>query len=249
MEEWRSRPLAGEHPYAFIDGTYPKRSWGGSHESAGVLVTMGVDGDGRCELIGCAEGLTGSEDSWRGFLPWLGGRGPRGARMVTGDRRRGMVGALEGAFTQAGYQRRTVHLYRAAFSEAPMRKRALVARMPRAVHAQESREAAVARAGEVAAGLEGMRLGVAAKVVREGCLETLTYAGFPMRRWTRIRTNDIVERLDREVRRGTRAVGTFPDGRSALMLVTARPGHIAECEWGRRRYPDVSLLENEEVGA
>lgn len=141
MEEWRSRPLAGEHPYAFIDGTYPKRSWGGSHESAGVLVAMGVDGDGRREVIGCAEGLTGSEDSWRGFLPWLGGRGPRGARMVTGDRRRGMVGALEGAFTQAGYQRRTVHLYRAAFSEAPMRKRALVARMPRAVHAQESREA------------------------------------------------------------------------------------------------------------
>ena len=210
---------------------------------------MGVDGDGRREAIGCAEGLTGSEDSWRGFLPWLRGRGPRGARMVTGDRRQGMVGALEGAFTQAGYQRCTVHLYRSVFSEVPMRKRALVARMPRAVHAQESREAAVARAGEVAADLKGMRLGVAAKVVREGCLETLTYAGFPMRHWTRIRTNDAVERLDREVRRRTRAVGTFPDGRSALMLVTARPEYVAECEWGKRRYPDVSLLENEEVGA
>ena len=101
----------------------------------------------------------------------------------------------------------------------------------------------------MAAGLGGMRLGAAAKVVREGHLETLTYTDFPMQHWTRIRANDAIERLDREVRRRTRVVGTFPDGRSALMLVTARPEHVAECEWGRRRYLDVSLLENEEVGA
>ena len=85
MEEWRSRPLAGEHTYVFIDGIYLKRSWGGSYENAGILVAMGVDGDGRREAIGCAEGLTGSEDSWRGFLPWLGG--PRAQGRPHGHRR------------------------------------------------------------------------------------------------------------------------------------------------------------------
>ena len=89
----------------------------------------------------------------------------------------------------------------------------------------------------------------AAKVVREGCLETLTCTDFPMQHWTRIRTNNAIERINREIRRRTRVVGTFPDGRSALMLVTARLKYIAECEWGKRRYLDVSLLDDGEVEA
>ena len=249
VEEWRSRPLAGEYPYVFIDGIYLKRSWGGSYENVSILVAIGVNGDGRREIIGCAEGFTESKDSWREFLLWLKGRGLSGVRMVTGDKCQGMVGALEEVFPQASYQRCTVHFYRNVFSKVPKQKRALVARMLKAIHAQESREAAMAKADEVAASLEGMRLGAAAKVVREGYLETLTYTDFPMQHWTRIRTNNAIERLNREIRRRTRVVGTFPDGHSALMLVTARLKYIAECEWGKRRYLDVSLLDDGEVEA
>ena len=249
VEEWRSRPLSGEYPYVFIDGIYLKRSWGGSYENVSILVAIGVNGDGRREIIGCAEGFTESKDSWREFLLWLKGRGLSGVRMVTGDKCQGMVGALEEVFPQASYQRCTVHFYRNVFSKVPKQKRALVARMLKAIHAQESREAAMAKADEVAAGLEGMRLGAAARVVREGCLETLAYTDFPMQHWTRIRTNNAIERLNREIRRRTRVVGTFPDGRSALMLVTARLKYIAECEWGKRRYLDVSLLDDGEVEA
>ena len=249
VEEWRSRPLSGEYPYVFIDGIYLKRSWGGSYENVSILVAIGVNGDGRREIIGCAEGFTESKDSWKEFLLWLKGRGLSGVRMVTGDKCQGMVGALEEVFPQASYQRCTVHFYRNVFSKVPKQKRALVARMLKAIHAQESREAAMAKADEVAASLEGMRLGAAAKVVREGCLETLTYTDFPMQHWTRIRTNNAIERLNREIRRRTRVVGTFPDGHSALMLVTARLKYIAECEWGKRRYLDVSLLHDEEVEA
>ena len=92
-----------------------------------------------------------------------------------------------------------------------------------------------------------MRLKEAAKVVREGFLKTLTYTRFPLQHWTRIRTNNAIERLNREIRRRTRVVGTFPDGHSALMLVTARLKYIAECERGKRRYLDVSLLEEAEA--
>lgn len=83
----------------------------------------------------------------------------------------------------------------------------------------------------------------AAKVVRDGYAETLTYTRFPREHWRRIRTNNAIERLNREIRRRTRVVGTFPDGKSALMLVTARLKYVAESEWGSRRYLDVTLLE------
>lgn len=249
VEEWRGRPLSGEYPYVFIDGIYLKRSWGGSYENVSILVAIGVNGDGRREIIGCAEGFAESKDSWKEFLLWLKGRGLSGVRMVTGDKCQGMVGALEEVFPQASYQRCTVHFYRNVFSKVPKQKRTLVAKMLKAIHAQESREAAVAKADEVAASLEDMRLGAAAKVVREGCPETLAYTDFPMQHWTRIRTNNAIERLNREIRRRTRVVGTFPDGHSALMLVTARLKYIAECEWGKRRYLDVSLLDDGEVEA
>lgn len=96
---------------------------------------------------------------------------------------------------------------------------------------------------EEADDLESMRLKEAAKVVREGYAETLAYTRFPMEHWKRIRTNNAIERLNREIRRRTRVVGTFPDGKSALMLVTARLKYVADSEWGSRRYLDVTLLE------
>lgn len=87
-----------------------------------------------------------------------------------------------------------------------------------------------------------MRLGAAAKVVREGFAETLEYTGFPPEHWRRIRANNVIERINRELRRRTRVVGTFPNGNSALMLVTVRPKYIVEHEWGKRRYLDMSKL-------
>ena len=90
--------------------------------------------------------------------------------------------------------------------------------------------------------LDSMKLEEAAKTVREGYAETLAYTRFPRKRWRRIRTNNAIERLNREICRRTRVVGTFPDGKSALMLVAARLKYVAESEWGSRRYLDVTLL-------
>ena len=74
----------------------------------------------------------------------------------------------------------------------------------------------------------------AAKKVEDGIEETLTYCDFPSEHWTRIRTNNVIERLNREIRRRTRVVGTFPDGSSALMLVCARLRHVVGIQWGTR---------------
>ena len=243
VEEWRSRPLACKYPYVFVDGIYLKRSWGGSFENVAVMVAIGVNDDGYREVIGAAEGFTESAECWREFLSWLKGRGLSGVRMFTGDKAAAMTSAIAEVFPDAAYQRCTVHFYRNVLAKVPKTKRRQVGAMLKAIHAQESFEEAARKAESVAAELAAMKLKEAAKCVRDGVVETLTYTRFPMEHWRRIRTNNAIEHLNREIRRRTRVVGTFPDGRSALMLVTARLKYATDSEWGSRRYLDVSPLD------
>ena len=137
--------------------------------------------------------------------------------MFTGDKAAGMVGSIAEVFPEAKYQRCTARFYRNALAKVPKSKRSQVAAMLKAIHAMESRKAASAKAGSVAAKLESMKLKEAAKVVREGFAETLTYCEVPREHWLRIRTNNAIERLNGEIRRRTRVVGTFPDGKSSLI--------------------------------
>ena len=232
IEKWRSRPLVGAFPYVYVDGIYLKRSWGGAYENVAVMVAIGVNDDGYREIIGAAEGFTESADCWCDFLSWLKGRGLKGVRMIIGDKAAAMTRAIAEVFPDAAYQRCTVHFYRNVMSKVPKMKRKMVAAMLKAIHSQESFKASCEKADAVADELEKMKLKAAAKCVREGYVETLTYTRFPMEHWKKIRTNNAIERLNREIRRRTRVVGTFPDGNSALMLVTARLKYVADSEWG-----------------
>jgi transposase-like protein len=111
---------------------------------------------------------------------------------------------------------------------------------------QEDRPAAEQKAGNVVAKLKAMKLAKAARVVEEGVSETLSYMAFPREHWIRLRTNNPLERIMREIRRRTRVVGAFPDGNSALMLVAARLRHVAGTRWGTRKYLDMSRLREQE---
>lgn len=114
--------------------------------------------------------------------------------------------------------------------------------MLKAIHACEDAEAAAEKAAAVVAKLRGMKLAQAAELVSAGVAETLCYMAFPREHWRCLRTNNPLERLIREVRRRTRVVGAFPDGKSALMLVAARLRYATGTKWGTRRYLDMSRL-------
>lgn len=92
-----------------------------------------------------------------------------------------------------------------------------------------------------------MKLTSVAKKLEEGIEETLTYMEFPSQHWTRIRTNNTIERLNREIKRRTRAIGAFPDGQSALMLVCARLRHVAGTQWGTKRYMNMEHLKEMDI--
>ena len=154
----------------------------------------------------------------------------------------GLVESLCEYYPESAWQRCTVHFYRNVFTNVPSTKVKDVAAMLKAIHAQEDREAALEKSQLVIEKLKAMKLSTAAKTVGEGIHETLAYTMFPREHWRSIRTNNPMERINREIRRRTRVVGNFPDGRSALMLVTARLRYIAGKEWGTRRYMDMSRL-------
>ena len=115
--------------------------------------------------------------------------------------------------------------------------------MLKAIHAQESKKAARKKAKTVAAQLREMKLKEAAEKVEDSVEETLTYCDFPYEHWTRIRTNNVIEWLNREFCRRNRVMGTFLDGNSALMLVCARLRHVAGTQWGNKEYMNMKRLE------
>ena len=244
IEDWRNRPLqGGKYPYVYVDGIYLRRNWGGEYENAAILVAIAVNEDGYREVLGAAEGMKEDKTSWENFFQWLKSRGLDGVKLIVGDKRLGMLEAVGEVFPDAKYQRCTVHFYRNVFSFVPRSKVKLVAKMLKAIHAQESKKAAREKAKAMAAQLREMKLKEAAKKVEDSVEETLTYCDFPYEHWTRIRINNVIEWLNREIRRRTRVVGTFPDGKSALMLVCARLRHVAGIQWGNKKYMNMKHLE------
>ena len=114
--------------------------------------------------------------------------------------------------------------------------------MLKAIHAQEDLESAREKAKLVIEKLKGMKLPEAASRLEKGLEDTVAYMNFPREHWVKIRTNNGLERIMREIRRRTRVVGSFPDGHSALMLVGARLRHITTTSWGTKRYLNMDLL-------
>jgi len=244
IETWRNRPLEGAHPFVYLDGICLKRSWGGEVMNVSVLVAIGVDASGYRTVLGVCEGAKEDKAGWSSFLKHLKSRGLTGVRLFITDKCLGLVESLGEVFPEAAWQRCVVHFYRNVFTMTPKGKVKEVAAMLKAIHAQEDRAAAQAKVEQVAAKLEAMKLRKAAQLVRDGAPETLSYMAFPREYWLRIRTNNPLERVMKEIRRRTRVVGAFPDGQSALMLAAARLRYIAGKNWGTKMYLNIERLRD-----
>jgi putative transposase len=242
LEVWRNRPISGPHPYVYLDGVVLKRSWAGEVRSVSLLVAIGVSAEGFREILGICEGAKEDRKGWSAFLGHLKQRGLAGIELLVSDACLGLVESAAEHFPDARWQRCVVHWYRNVFSQVPSEKVRAVAAMLKAIHAQEDRAAAEAKARDVVAKLRAAKMRKAAELVEQGVAETLSYYAFPEPHWRRIRTNNPLERIIREIRRRTRVVGAFPDGESALNLAAARLRHIAGTHWSSKRYLDMQPL-------
>ena len=247
IEAWRKRPIEGEHPYVYLDGIVLKRSWAGEVRNVSLLVAIGVNGEGYREILGICEGAKEDKAGWSAFLKHLKGRGLHGVRLIFSDACMGLAESAPEFFPEAAWQRCIVHWYRNVFSHVPSTKVREVAAMLKAIHAGEDLVAARQQAVRVIEKLRGLRLTRAAELVETAVEETLAYYGFPEEHWRRIRTNNPLERILREIRRRTRVVGAFPDGQSALNLAAARLRHIAGTNWSTKRYLNIELLKDQQM--
>jgi putative transposase len=245
IEAWRKRPIEGKYSYVYLDGIALKRSWGGEVRNVSVLVAIGIDREGYRQILGVAEGAKEDKESWSSFLRYLKGRGLKGVELFISDKCLGLVEALGEFYSKSLWQRCVVHFYRNVFTVVPRGKVKEVALMLKAIHAQEDREEAIKKASLVSEKLKKMKLARAADLVKDGIEETLRYYCFPREHWRRIRTNNPLERIMKEIRRRTRVVGSFPDGNSALMLVAARLRHIAGTRWGIKQYLKMDRIEEQ----
>jgi len=243
IEAWRNEPIVGAFAYVYLDGVWLKRSWGGEVKNIAVLVAIGVDQDGFRQVLGVAEGTKEDGESWRRFLCHLKGRGLSGVRLITSDKCLGLVEAIGAFYPEADWQRCVVHWYRNINADVPRSRSKPVAAMLKAIHAQEDRDAALSKAQDVVAKLRAMKLGKAADHVAESVGETLSYMSYPREHWRMIRSNNMLERVIKEIRRRTKVIGAFPDGRSALMLCAARLRYVAGRNWGTRRYMNMEHLK------
>lgn len=242
IERWRSQKIEGSFAYVYLDGIVLKRSWGGEIKNVSVLAAIGVDSDGYRRILGVSEGHKEDKAGWLGFLKELKKRGLSGVRLIISDACLGLVESISEVFPDTDWQRCVVHFYRNVFSHVPRGKMREVAAMLKAIHAQESREAAQSKSSDVVQKLRAMKLKAAADLVEKSIHETFAYFAYPPQHWLKIKTNNPMERLLREARRRTKVVGAFPDGNSALMLVAARLRHVSSTTWGTRKYMNMNLL-------
>ena len=192
---------------------------------------------------GMREDAAGRERFFRSMIE----RGSRGVGPVVGDRCAGLVSTVSSMPPNAECQRRMVRFMRDAPSKTPPGHREWASAALKAVFAQENRESAMAKAGTVAGETEERKLKSAANRLRGGVGETTAclLPGFPANHGIKPRTNDMIERLNREIRRRTRVVGGFPDSDSALMLVCAGIRYVTSRSWSDRRYMDMSRLDDD----
>ncbi|MBQ7222192.1 MAG: IS256 family transposase [Bacteroidales bacterium] len=242
IEEWRNRKLEVEYPYVYLDGIYLKKNWGGTIENIAILVALGVNSAGNREIIGAAEGGKEDKESWLKFLRSLKARGLSGTRVMVGDKCLGLVEAIREVFPDTEYQRCIVHFMRNVFCNVPRTRGKEIGAKLKAIFAQEDREACLRKAEEVAQFLRDNKMKTAASTLESGIQEALTYTSYPHEHWLKIRSNNGIERINREIRRRTNAVGAFPDGNSALMLVCARLRFVSASEWGVKTYLNMERL-------
>lgn len=247
IEAWRNRQIRGKHPYVYLDGIVLKRTWAQEVRNVSVLVAISVSEDGYRQVLGVQEGAKEDKAGWSGFLKHLKQRGLKGIELIISDACLGLIESIEEFYPEAKWQRCIVHFYRNIFSVVPRGKMNEVARMLKAIHASEDKKAAIEKSQAIAVKLKEKKLNSAARKIEKSIIETLTYYDFPSKHWQRLRTNNPLERIMKEIRRRTRVVGAFPDGKSAIMLVGARLRHIAGTKWGSKKYLNMELLKEMKI--
>ncbi len=240
VREFLERPIEGSFPYVWLDATYVKVREGSRIVSKAVVAAIGLNSEGKREVLGMRVGHAETEEFWKEFLRSLLDRGLRGVKLVVSDSHSGLKRAIERCMG-CQWQRCRVHFMRNVLARVPTGRKELVACFIRTAFAQTTPEDTRAKWEEVASGLESAFPEVA-KLMGEAVEDVLAHRAHPPNLWPQLASTNGLERLNREVKRRADVVQIFPNEAGVLRLVGAILMEQHD-EWqvARRQTPRESL--------
>jgi transposase-like protein len=243
VDNFRHRPLEGRYPYIWLDATYPKARNDGRVVGMASVIAVAVTEDGERTVVGVDAGLSEDAAFWMGFLRSLVSRGLTGVKMVVSDAHEGLRKAIAAVFPGASWQRCRVHFMRNVLCRIPKHSQSLVAAMVKTVYLQPDQESARLQANNVVEQL-CKRFPQAMKILDDGVMDSLSYMAFPKEQWTQLHSTNLLERLNREVRRRTNVVSIFPNREALIRLVSAILMEVDD-EWkcADKRYFSLSSMK------
>ncbi len=219
VQAFLDRPLEGDWPYLWVDATYVKVRQNGRIVSAAVIVAVGVNSDGRREVLGMDVGPSEAETFWTAFLRKLGRRGLRGVKLVISDAHEGIKSAAAKVL-HATWQRCRVHFARNALAHAGRSGRRVVSAFIATAFAQDDADAAKSQWRKVADQLRPT-LPKLATLMDDSETDVLAYMAFPLAHRAKLHSINPIERLNGEIKRRTDVVGIFPNEPAITRLVGA----------------------------
>ena len=243
VEAFRTRPLIGEHPYVWVDATYHKVRVDGHVTSQATVVAVGVTAEGERQVLGIDVGPSEDRAFWTAFLRSLVKRGLKGVRLVISDAHVGLKQAISTVLSGATWQRCRVHFMRNLLATVPQGAREPIAAIVRTIFAQPDHASAMAQLHKVADGLRA-RFPKAAALLEEAAEDVLAYRRFPIEHQRQLHSTNVLERLNKEIKRRSNVVGIFPSPKSTVRLIGALLLEQDE-EWSiaERRYFSVESMK------
>jgi putative transposase len=220
VERFRTRRLGGPYPYVWLDATFVKVRQDGRVASMAVVIAIGVTATGEREVLGLDVGPSEDGAFWLAFLRGLVARGLAGVQLVVSDAHQGLKSAIAAVVHGAAWQRCRVHFVRNAIALVPRNAQQMVAATIRTVFVQPDAKSAREQWRRVADGFRP-RFPQLATRLDDAAADVLAYLGFPAEHWRQLWSNNPLERLNREVKRRTDVVGTFPNAAAVVRLVGA----------------------------
>lgn len=217
---FRTRPLAGEHRYLWVDATYHKVRVDGRVTSHATVVAVGISTSGDRQVLGVDVGPSEDRAFWTAFLRSLVKRGLKGIRLVVSDAHEGLKQAIGTVLTGATWQRCRVHFMRNLLATVPQGAREAIAAIVRTIFAQPDHASAMAQLKKVADGLRS-RFARAAALLEEAAEDILAYRHLPLEHQRQLHSTNPLERLNKEIKRRSNVVGIFPNPAALLRLVGA----------------------------
>jgi transposase-like protein len=219
VDAFLDRPIEGDWPYLWIDATYVKVRQEGRIVSVAVIIAVGVNSDGRREVLGMDVGASEAEPFWKAFLRSLTHRGLRGVKLVISDNHSGIKAAVSKVLT-ATWQRCRVHFMRNALAHAGKRGKRVVAAFIATAFAQDTAQAAQEQWRRIADQLRPT-VPKLATLMDTSEADVLAYMTFPLAHRTKLHSTNPIERLNHEVKRRADVVGIFPNEAAIRRLVGA----------------------------